>query len=1175
MANSQNTRFTLMAFPQQVDANGILSLHILFIPRNFSPLEPLDTLFSTTGTSPAFADTKPNFSVIIANNPDEFPGKANQDRAEKPPPLPYSALSRPIYEKLKNTKDQFGKPVYFDIDENYSAGAGQSDKHRAPIAEEPGRSIKKYLPQTYQKAFNFTSPRSKNAVTDDSYQCAMRDNQPPIPVPKSNKVSWGKVYAYLLRQPLLAEKAGLLYKTSVQLKPEDYQKGGWLYVDIIEGSYGEEQKKSLSLADDVFIKRYAARIPPLKRKDNAFVDSPLFAAVLFPVVKLNESPKGIYDELYIESAEYNDGFAKIVHANQPVSGNLLSEKQDGLHPQKEMGIRLGWDDEQILIWYLRQLAKDPSVENGTDRLDAPLGVMGYHIDVRDADVEQAQWESLTAVESKEPLDLEGIPLGSYQGELPFQVYPVKLYGVNTSNYWLPMYFSNWNDHSLVLPDETAADIYRNSEALEESNKVSLSNNYRPKSEHNKLRYSKSYEFRVRLSDITGGGPTENQEPSHQYLSDRTKIRFKRYVAPYALRIINQEDIQHSTDDLNFNGDTLRIKRPLIGYPSVVYTGKYSDPVSLLKANIQQQIDKNPNVGKANLNIGIADPDVVRVSIKVEIETLQMDNLRSDSGKENYITLYTTSRSFDTDVNTDDFEQELALNFQYKDYSVLNFEDLALHPFGNDEDDDHVRGKEGSILLPTSRNIRITLRAECNQEADYWGNVSHDPSENSCFGKTTVLKMRRDAKHETNLLAGIHAPRILQGIFLQPDPIIHPKGRTRIHTLHPSGDGMPKILQRLAQQLGVNCNNDSNNMTLTAERGERIQFWCSNLIRHTLSPDNSSLTFAGKNELIQQWFVATTFYIDRDWTWSGLETLSFTLERKKSTSNNASDPQKRKERMETLTYQPIGEVETRRIASFQSIQEGLDGLVHREYTKIIFIDVIDPLPAEGQLPDTTLVKYRITPHLKAGITLDEPSFETPNLLLPTTINPSQIPKVIGSGIALSPYIRNDKYTSTEARKRYLWLEFDSLPSDSRDALFARQVAYAPDQLISNNHPSLFKIEEESPLNLDPEYTRVIIPESAHDHAGLKAMIRMQKSTDTSRHFYLLPLPDGLHPESPELFGFHTYEFRFGHTDQLWSTAHGRYGRPFRLTGLQHPAPTLLCRFLGIAKKFKLAPPLLWR
>jgi hypothetical protein len=45
-------------------------------------------------------------------------------------------------------------------------------------------------------------------------------------------------------------------------------------------------------------------------------------------------------------------------------------------------------------------------------------------------------------------------------------------------------------------------------------------------------------------------------------------------------------------------------------------------------------------------------------------------------------------------------------------------------------------------------------------------------------------------------------------------------------------------------------------------------------------------------------------------------------------------------------------------------------------------------------------------------------------------------------------------------------------------------------------------------------------------------------------------------SPELFGFFTYELRVGHFTG-WSTAQGRFGIPLRATGVQHPAPSMAC------------------
>jgi hypothetical protein len=194
-----------------------------------------------------------------------------------------------------------------------------------------------------------------------------------------------------------------------------------------------------------------------------------------------------------------------------------------------------------------------------------------------------------------------------------------------------------------------------------------------------------------------------------------------------------------------------------------------------------------------------------------------------------------------------------------------------------------------------------------------------------------------------------------------------------------------------------------------------------------------------------------------------------------------------------------------------------------------------------------------------------------LELPITINPKQTPKLLSAGIALSPYIKNEKYSSTEPRKRYLWFEFERTPADKHDDLFCRMLAYAPDQLISNNHPDLMVMPDESPLPIDPEYIRVVIPESGHDNSGLNAMQKMEKSTNDDRPFYLLPIPPGMHPESSELFGMFTYEFRYGHSGRTWSTAQGRFGRALRVAGIQHPAPNLLCSVQHDQQKITVSAP----
>jgi hypothetical protein len=93
-------------------------------------------------------------------------------------------------------------------------------------------------------------------------------------------------------------------------------------------------------------------------------------------------------------------------------------------------------------------------------------------------------------------------------------------------------------------------------------------------------------------------------------------------------------------------------------------------------------------------------------------------------------------------------------------------------------------------------------------------------------------------------------------------------------------------------------------------------------------------------------------------------------------------------------------------------------------------------------------------------------------------------------------------------------------------------------------------------------REIVPGDSDDRAGVDAMTWLEPANDSNRHF-LLPLPPGVDATDPELFGFYTYELRIGHygkphDTRWWSTAQGRYGRPLRVSGIQHPAPPLQCR-----------------
>ncbi len=109
-----------------------------------------------------------------------------------------------------------------------------------------------------------------------------------------------------------------------------------------------------------------------------------------------------------------------------------------------------------------------------------------------------------------------------------------------------------------------------------------------------------------------------------------------------------------------------------------------------------------------------------------------------------------------------------------------------------------------------------------------------------------------------MFSGLEDPQFIQGIYLQPDPPRPKLNPLFFKTLNGNNNpqSMPDIVQRLARRLDVSA----KELTLTQENGERLAFWCSNMVRHTMAPDNSSITFSGTNELDGQWLVCTTIFL---------------------------------------------------------------------------------------------------------------------------------------------------------------------------------------------------------------------------------------------------------------------------------------------------------------------------
>ncbi|SHM84816.1 hypothetical protein SAMN04488057_10463 [Cyclobacterium lianum] len=1186
-----------MTFPQYFDGNE-LQVNIVVLPRDHNPLNPIITgeAPAIPDASEAFADASFSFGVQIIQGFGANPLPQPQPLADAQPVGTQAPQNpREIFEAMANHLQILDVNMV-----NSNAVLTNIPQSRQFEAPRPlNVSVFKHLPKTFLKATGLKAIKSKNAFTDDTYHCAVKAADFYQGFQQTGPaISWGKVFAHILRQPLLARAAGFIYSFQLPVAADTFPEGGFLYIDLAEGSSFSPQ----FAADDTFIKRYAARIPILRPGEPRQV----FAPLLYPVLNVHD---GNYDELFIETAIYDDGFAKTVHCHQAPHRDPLIEEAEGAFPLQDAGVQLGWDDLQLLNWYIRQLSIDTSVSGPVKRLDAPIGVNGFVIDVRQqppAGEDPGEWESLNWVQNRNTFSLSRDPdnpddvivLGDFSGDLPYQVYPTQLDGTEQVTgqrqpYWLPMYFANWTGHSMVLPDQDAATIYQTTHpdlnadpdgqpaTDKDGNPVStgtgvtgaaqnqLNQIYQAGPINALLRYGQSYEFRVRMQDISGGVPDISRQPVNQTPSDIGLCRFKRFIAPIQPRILEveadpgaQPGDEHPVTGVDGPNhlEELTIRRPKLSYPAVVYTGKYSDPIGRLTA--QSNLGLSPEAGDAEhrVGLGIADPDVDRIEISVEIATLKLDKLDSLNGKDDYIHLYTTYRYFPAiGDNEDGYEANLNIPIIYRD---IQGTDKVLHT-GASLNLEQDLGLEADIVqlselvLPTGRTARLTVRAVCeDKETDsqteaYYGVVdAAKPSLDVRFGAAFTVLLYQPSADETGLLADTPGVPALQGLYMRPDASTVFDGTWNTLLFGSSGEGQNSNIQQLANRLNL----ESNGLTLYAPKGKRVVFGCSSRIRHSLAPDGSSITFASKGDLFNHWICCLNYELDRDWMWDAMETEAFWIRRSKKFTHD-SDPGE--------TDVKVGVLKMVRTASFES----LDG-AQRNSTQLVFFDAVEPKRSEeNAFPDTIDITYSMEARFKPDHGTSRDDMESIAMTLPITTVPAQVPKVVSAGYALSPYVRDEKYENSESRKRFLWIEFDQPVEDPQDCYFARVLAQAPDQLISNNHPALFLAPEEPALPVDAELLRIITPASSNDLAGLNAMQPMLKSKDSDVH-YILPLPPGLHANSDEMFGFFTYEFRVGHFkrppaeeggagESVWTTAQGRFGRRLKMQGIQHPAPALSC------------------
>ncbi len=997
------SRLSLLTFPQRFET-GTVRVRFLCLPKG-DPEAPL------AGGQPPFSTANLVFAARLIGSLNDLPVSA---QATTVAPL---VLDRPPADKallLSELTRQF-----------------RIVPRVAPVAAGPLPSFRKPLAESY-RALTGNRQLSSYIAGAGDFECALHDaqaSQPAAPAVLDDGITWGRLISFVLKQPALAEACGFIGAATVTLPdPALFAQGGWLYIDLHDTS-------AYAAAPAGFTSLYAARIPPLS------VDGPLYGAVLFPVDGANP-----VDDVYREAERYSTGFARMVHGAQ------TEDRGDA--------IRLAWDDEQVAEWMNRQV--DPAH-------DAPMGTSGYRVDVRHTG--DPSWNSLQRIASRGDLMLGPNSLGPFTGDSVVEVAPVQIAPGRPGQYWMPPYFATWRGSSLALTDQDLANLHQHPEMDgpdvpahrlgREKVFVAVDDKLVP------LQYGRTYEFRVRLADLTRGGPT-SADDGPLAPDSITSIDFRRRTRPAQINVLKRP----TKDE-----PLLEIAKPRLGHPDALFTGKIN--FAELEADF---------LAKPEREFSVPDPDVLSVDIGVEVRSLEGEQL-------SWLPLYSTRRVFAADSMTVDLELQ--------DHPVL-----AGFP--------NLQPEEGALVIPTARNVRLTLTAIGRADPGYFD------SDQARQGIPVTVEVRADAIAEEALFSPVDQP--VRGFFFQPPP---------------SDGTVANPVERLAQELGL----QHARLTVRGRAGHRTLFACSPELHHTLATELSAVTFASNADLIQRWVHVLQFRIHRDWTWDGFAEAGSEVRRIVKRPGLPDVDQF------AGTFHLSG-------ALAAAATDGVPADVRapqRQFTDVYFFDAFDPKPPPGAFPAQVTFEYRIAATVKGAGPAPAP-VTLPELLVPVTTPPAQTPKLVSAGIALSGFVPADDYSSTAQRARSLWLEFDSPPADPDDNYFVRVLAAAPDPMLT---AEIIPEIQEAPLPLDPEWMRLIVPGQPRDNNGLNAMGPLANNTPDRRH-WIVPLPDGLSESSPELFGLYTYEIRLGHTESRWSTAQGRHGPALRVAGVQHPPPPLVCQ-----------------
>jgi hypothetical protein len=1114
---------SLMLLPQRWDGTNLIA-NLLLLP-NGDPTAPVPLI---SGQELPFANAQPVLRAAL------LPGLATPPWSNTitPAMLTYVPLTLP----------------YSSAESAIFAGLATEFTPTVPVVSQPTGVIRKDLPESYLETTGFQTPDPAYFTSVDGFGCALGSSTPnTTQVPPSN-IAWGEVISYALRQPLIAQAMGIMYlQVSIPLTPSQVTNGGWIWLEIDTTTQSNWYAK-LVTENPTAVATYAARLPALSTAQD------VFAAILFPTVFANYSSATL-DAAQFEADLYLDGFAKIVHADQPTSSDAVTGDATTIVPGTDAGVQIGWDDEQVTTWVNRQIQIAQEFASPTPPVtpiaELPFTVLGYRVDVRQQNTDP--WVSLCAASGT--LNAASVFTTSFSAtDLCVEPTPIQNAGVN-QDFWLPRYFAQWRGRTLVVNDPYSYTLSGGQPpAPSTTTDTEFTGTLTESLSGVDLRYGESYQFRTRLADLTGGGPAAADASPDD--AGATTVNFRRYIPPKKVALTL------GTVDSSGN-QSLTVDRPPINYPEMVFAGAADQSTLddlLALTPPQPPVRPFPPPDGSNMptvppfQAAVLDPDVVTLEIIVEARAPAHDTGNAAS----------LADANDPPAPGDLDDVFRVVYIWHVDFPAITTPvavgastpiQLTLQPTAMSQIDNPVLPSAATptvLPIPTGRNVRIRLRGLGNSDPDnlYFGNSV------ARTGLVSDLRVRFEAATEDELILDGSLDQQLQAFYLRDldqsdqqqivasgviDTITATAGtwtqQGLLNLYNTLTQPATTPLQLLASALELPL----SGQTLSAPPGQRILFGAQSSLRHTLPQDLSSITFSTQKDLINHWIVVHRLTLNRDWTWTGLaqngaQQIAFTF---KGTTYPAGGS--------AGSLDVLGQINLPGVVSSLATQQPVD----RETTELIFFSTIDSTVPVDEFPTLTSGSYQLKATLTGDPTNPVQLWEG-SITVPITAQPRQIPQLVSAGIAESPYTAAADYSSTTQRERALWIEFDQPPQDPNDSYFIRVINYGPDPLLIS-YPTDLDSSPDTPIALDPEPIRQITPDSANDDAGLAAMTQLIPSGSSPVHF-LVPMPGAISPSALDLFGFWTYELRCGHL--LWSTAQGRFGRPFRVAGVQHPCPPLV-------------------